>query len=154
MPAKLKVDSDPQHQLINQIAWILYGEARGEGEAGMRDVASVIQKRFGTVGDYSEVINKPYAFSVTNGGVEPDKNFRWNKPKAAADRDMQTVAEQIAIEMVGGSFKPTVDATHYYNPEHANPSWGGSMVGSEMRGRHKFGNLPGEYGTPAIKRRN
>ena len=44
------------------------------------------------------------------------------------------------------------DATHYYNPDIANPSWGSQMTGVTGYGLgHTYGTIPGEYTTDLSK---
>ena len=148
--AKEQVDTDPTNTLLNRLAWMIDAEARGEGEVGMRAVASAIDKGGGGGGGDDEVMNKPKAFSPTAGGVKPDSQFRWHPADNPEDRKAQIQAQKIAYEMVTGTFKPTIDASHFYNPDKASPSWGNEMIGSQQIGNHRFGNLSGEFGTPRL----
>jgi spore germination cell wall hydrolase CwlJ-like protein len=135
---------------IMDIAWTLYNEARGEGEEGMRDVASVLHKRFGTgksVEDFYKILNKAQFNGFGEGS--PD-DFRVSA-MAPADNEARAVAQQIAVEMATGKFQPTVDASHYYNADKASPGWGPKLIGAQKRGNHTFGNLAGEYGNPRLK---
>lgn len=40
---------------------------------------------------------------------------------------------------------PSVNASHYYNPEVATPSWGAGLIGAQQVGDHRFGRLSAEY---------
>jgi len=138
---------------ITEVAYMLYGEARGEGEEGMRDVASVVYNRAKARGSTvrDEAYRKKQFSAVNEGGPAPD--FRYIARENPGDEAMRLKAQEIAVELATDKFKPTVDATHYYNPDAADPSWGRKMVGVQQRGRHKFGRIPGEYGTPRLQSR-
>lgn len=117
------------------IASTLWMEARGEGRNGIDAVASVIYNR-AKVKDgnaMAAVCLKPKQFSCWNGR----KNTVPKKARGA----MWDYCKTVASRMVGGSFKPTNNANHYYNPALCNPSWGKSLRGAFVLGNHRFGRL-------------
>ena len=126
----------------DEIARTLWAEARGEGEEGMRCVATVLWNRAVSVNPYEtdeltlvKVAKKRYQFSCWNMGEAPLGTGRtWE------------MALRIQNEMLGRKFEPLGEWTHYYNPRLASPRWGNKMLNVKVIGNHKFGNLKGEYG--------
>lgn len=56
-----------------------------------------------------------------------------------------SVMDTLADYYSGKIKAPNPAATHYYNPEIANPSWGSKMTGKAQVGDHAFGSLPNEF---------
>lgn len=124
------------------VARTLWGEARGEGEEGMRAVGTVIWNRtaFGRKGrsvgeaELAGVCTAPRQFSCWNGGTVPSGfGEQWR------------IARQIQNEMIVNKFAPMGTWTHYYNPNVATPHWSRSLHNVYTIGNHRFGNLEGEY---------
>ena len=122
----------------NDVARTIYNEARGEGELGMRAVATVIYNRaarspatsaLGWNAVLVKVVSAPHQF----GGYRPQLS--------AADLASleYALALQIANELEGRRFEPLGTWTHFYNPALASPRWGNSMEDVEVIGNHKFG---------------
>lgn len=121
------------------LAKTLMAEAGGEGPIGMLAAGSVINNRVksGNYGDgISGVIMKPGQFSAWNGvtgyaGGEGGLDMESIRPSEQAYR--------IADLLMSGQYSdPTGGATHYYNPNVANPEWG--RGGDWQRiGNHVFG---------------
>lgn len=129
-----KVDSTPE----NIIAATIWDEARGEGRAGRMAVASVIYKRAKIGGWWgntlTDVCTKSKQFSGWNDGeihinLDSKRNlYIWRECK------------QIAKSMLDGTFRPTINATHFYNPNSADKqSWFNKMYNVKFIGKHKFG---------------
>ena len=100
--------------VLDVIAKTIYAEAQGESEEGKKAVASVIWNRAnGNVANFEPVIKRRKQFSCWNGKNDLDtgRGIPWRE------------CNRIAREMVIGEFSPTVEYTHYYNPEKADPSW-------------------------------
>lgn len=131
------------------LARTIQAEAGGEGYQGMLAVGSVINNRARS-GNYGgsklrDVIMKPGQFSAWNGvtgyaGGEGALDMDKMQPSSAALR----VADQI---IAGGYDDPTGGATHYYNPDAADPKWGQSAGGTwKTIGNHVFGYGDGNPG--------
>jgi len=129
---KPKVDLSKWKEDINVIAKTLYGEARNQGESGMRDVASVIWTRAGKdISKLKSVALKPKQFSCWNSG---DVKVNEKEPVWAT-------CQAIAKEMFSGSFTPTVDADHYYvykGPGKVAPAWKDDGKWVAEHGVHQF----------------
>lgn len=124
----------------NILARTLFHEARGDGESGMRDVASVIYNRATrrNTSMISEVFRRRQFCVWTNVSQEDrgkiiDESQRYTAP---ADRRAWDIANKIAEEMTNGSFVPVIDADHFHTPD-VSPDWSKGMRG-DRRGSHLF----------------
>jgi hypothetical protein len=127
------------------LARTLQAEAGNQGLQGMLAAGSVIMNRVNLPGygnGLQDVILKPGQFSA------------WNKltgyAGGAQGQDMaaMTPSEQaykVAEMLLSGEYEdPTKGATHYYNPEISNPSWGRQAGGDWLKiGAHIFGTPDG-----------
>ena len=123
------------------LAKTLMAEAGNQGVEGMLAAGSVIMNR-ARGGGYGQgvegVIMKPGAFSPWNSvtgfaGGQQGQNMAAIRPT--------TQAYQIADALLSGQYEdPTGGATHFYNPDFSNPSWGTRGGGNWKRiGAHVFG---------------
>jgi spore germination cell wall hydrolase CwlJ-like protein len=125
---------------VDILAKTLYYEARGEGETGIRAVASVLQnraiKRYGkaTGSLCAAEAKRKMQFSCWNG----KKDLPKGKEKAAWE-----LCSKVAKEMVGGTFKATHTYTHYYAYNLCNPKWANGVAGLVI-GNHKFLSVRGK----------
>jgi len=118
---------------VDILAKTLYHEARGEGEAGLRAVASVIHnramKRYGNVSGAlcASEAKRKLQFSCWNGkrDLPKGKGNAWS------------LCVKIAAEMANGKFLPTHGHTHYYAYNKCNPKWASGIIGLIV-GNHKF----------------
>ena len=119
------------------LAKTLQAEAGNQGYNGMVAVGSVIMNRLGGGSDLGKVILQPGHFSA------------WNREtdylKGEQGQDMSFTpsdkAYEVADLLLSGNYEdPTGGATHYYNPEYADPIWGASAGGDwQAIGAHVFG---------------
>lgn len=119
------------------IASTIWGEARGEGEEGMRAVASVIhyganQKDRGLV---MECL-RPWRYSCWK-----DEVFQQKSPPV--DGVVWDKCIEIATELIYGTFKPLFVASHYFNPDLVPGRWPKSWKRERMQfvkkvGHHEF----------------
>lgn len=125
------------------LARTMWGEARGEGSAGMQAVAAVVMNRVAIAdrrGGYwwgngiVQVCQKPYQFSCWN---KDDANFR--KVVAVDEGDAQfAAAARMARQFVAGrGHDPTNGATHYHAAGIA-PYWVKGHKPAAVIGRHIF----------------
>jgi hypothetical protein len=99
------------------IALTLWGEARGEGDIGLRAVASVIhygskQKDRGLV----EECLRPWRYSCWQKEV-----FTQTEPKSGDIIWGKCLV--IAGELLIGKFEPMFEASHYFNPDVVPGRW-------------------------------
>ncbi len=119
------------------LAKTLQAEAGNQGYNGMVAVGSVIMNRLAGGNDLGKVILQPGHFSAWNsttkyldGEQGQDMSFTPNAK-----------AYEVADALLSGNYEdPTGGATHYYNPDLADPSWGASAGGDwQTIGQHVFG---------------
>ena len=119
------------------LAKTLQAEAGNQGYNGMVAVGSVIMNRLAGGSDLGKVILQPGHFSAWNSttgyaGGEQGQNMDFT-PSAKA--------YEVADALLSGNYEdPTGGATHYYNPQLADPNWGASAGGDwQTIGSHIFG---------------
>lgn len=128
---------------LDVLARTLWGEARGEGAAGMEAVCAVILNRVkiaqGRGGywwgkDIISVCQKPYQFSCWN---RSDVNYQ--KLQAVTEKDIHyATAVRIARRAIAGVLAdPTGGATHYHE-RSILPGWAEGQAQSATIGRHIF----------------
>ncbi len=124
------------------LAKTLQAEAGNQGTQGMLAAGSVIMNRTkssGYGGGVQDVILKPGQFSPWNSET--------NYAGGAQGQDMINLtpsreAYQVADNLLSGNYKdPTGGATHFYNPDISNPSWGAEKQGGDWTriNSHLFG---------------
>ena len=119
------------------LAKTLQAEAGNQGYNGMVAVGSVIMNRLAGGSDLGKVILQPGHFSAWNSttgyaGGEQGQNM---------DFTPSSKAYEVADALLAGEYEdPTGGATHYYNPQLADPIWGASGGGDwQTIGSHIFG---------------
>lgn len=123
------------------LARTLMAEAGGEGPQGMLAAGAVINNRVraGGYGDsLADVILKPGQFSAWNSVTG------YAGGEGGLDMDRMTPSDEayrVADALLSGNYDdPTGGATHYYNPDVADPKWGMGAGGDwERIGNHVFG---------------
>jgi len=140
---------DPQAQAaysdleVDVMARTLWGEARGEGSAGMQAVACVILNRVGTArhfggywwgSDIIQVCRKPYQFSCWNTS---DPGYR--KVISVTDENIHfATAKRIARRAILGFITdPTYGADHYH-AKSVSPDWAAGKRPTTIIGQHIF----------------
>lgn len=144
-----KVGNWEKAKAMNVVARTLYMEARGEGPVGLDMVMTVIWNRAGgDVANFADVCLKKKQFSCWNDiSNKSPSTYQIQFPKGAVagsgkDASSWQVCVDLAKSAFDGTFKPMNDKWNsYYNPDKANPDWADDLVGAEMVGRHKVGEL-------------
>ena len=128
---------------VEVVAKTLWGEARGEGEAGMRAVACVIGNRAsrkwrGKVGCAAVCLDK-WQFSCWN---DNDPNRGRMDAVARNPDEKYSIARVIAVELVGNRLADfTFGATHYYATTlKQRPYWAVGKNACYQQGNHLFFN--------------
>jgi len=129
-----------EHDVLARTLW---GEARGEGRAGMEAVACVILNRVRIAekkGSYwwgnsvIEVCQKPYQFSCWN---KDNPNYR--KLLAADEDDPWFVAaEAVAKLALDGNLTDITNGATHYHAAGATPGWAYREKPVAVIGRHIF----------------
>tara|TARA_R100000541_G_scaffold2442_1_gene8850 strand:+ start:1311 stop:1841 length:531 start_codon:yes stop_codon:yes gene_type:complete len=142
---KILIKAKPKDKEI--LARTIYGEASNQGEEGMIAVGNVILNRYNSnlpkyktknIEGITGVVLKPYAFTVYND----KKNENYNRMINATKED-KTYAKalDIAEKLLTGKIKDNTDgATHYFNPDEADPYWKDSPLMTPLKkiGNHSF----------------
>lgn len=125
------------------LARTLWGEARGEGPAGMEAVASVVLNRVASaqqMGGYwwgntiIQVCQKPYQFSCW---VRADPNYR--RIVEVDERDIHfATAVRIARRAIAGTLKDSTDGATHYHAYGLSPAWARGHKPKAVIGRHVF----------------
>ena len=147
--ANEKIGNWEKAKAINVVARTLYMEARGEGSSGLDMVMTVIWNRAGgNVANLADVCLAYKQFSCWNNiANKSPSTYQIQFPKGAVlglgkDASSWKVCVNLATSAFNGTFKPVNDKWNsYYNPDKANPNWADDLVGTEMVGHHKVGEL-------------
>lgn len=129
------------------VALTIWGEARGEGLAGMAAVASVIRNRavhprvrwWGT--GFRDVCLKPEQFSVWN---ENDPNRRLlisigqGSPLPSAMVPTWIAAQMLATEVMDGRFPDITGGADHYHSLDVAPPWSKGRTPIKRMGQHVF----------------
>jgi N-acetylmuramoyl-L-alanine amidase len=128
---------------IDVLARTVWGEARGEGRAGMEAVACVVMNRARIAQEKDgywwgnsaiQICQKPYQFSCWN---KDDANFR--KVLAADENDPNfALAEGIAALALAGNLADTTCGATHYHAAGATPGWAYREKPVAVIGRHIF----------------
>lgn len=142
----IQVDEE-EVRLLAATAW---GEARSEGEDGMRAVAHVMVNRVGDrFGDDLEtVILAPKQFSVWNAG-DPNRPLVRNPERYARGGSNQAtwqVAQQVAREVLAGQSVDPTNGALFYHTRAIRPWWSRYGEGRRVIGAHVFyRDVPAQY---------
>lgn len=133
---------------IDVLARTLWGEARGEGMAGMNAVACVILNRVEVarkLGGYwwgsgvLQVCHKPYQFSCWN---KTDANYQ--KLISVTPEDMHfSTAQRVARRAMLGFLKDETKGATHYHARNILPDWAKNQKPCAVVGRHVFYKLVG-----------
>ncbi|MEZ5955918.1 MAG: cell wall hydrolase [Hyphomonadaceae bacterium] len=127
---------------VRLLAATVWGEARSEGEDGMRAVAHVMVNRIGPrFGEHlSTVILSPKQFSVWNRG-DPNRRTVINlarDPSSVATDPQWLVADQVAREVLSGQSVDPTGGALFYHTRAVRPRWARIGQGRQVIGQHIF----------------
>lgn len=153
-PATTIALDENEVRLLAATAW---GEARSEGEAGMRAVAHVMVNRIGDrFGEnLATVILSPKQFSVWNRG-DPNRRAVMNlarDPSSVATDPEWIVADRVAREVLSGQSIDPTDGALFYHTRAVRPRWARVGEGRQVIGQHVFYAdvpEPGQRETPRL----
>ena len=135
----------------NCLAKNIYHEARGEPLAGQFAVAHTTLNRVTSEKTVCQVVTQ----AVRDRTGRPLRNkcqFSWycdnkpddiklyfkGKPLKQNIESFELAATVAIMALSGYSVDNTVGATHYYNPDLADPKWADSFATTKTYGSHKF----------------
>lgn len=143
---------------VRLLAATVWGEARSEGELGMRAVAHVMVNRIGgRFGeDLATVILAPKQFSVWNRG-DPNRRLVLNLVRDpqnyVTDAEQWDLAQRVAREVLAGQSVDPTGGALFYHTQGVRPRWASQGVGRQVIGAHVFyADVPdrGERRTPRV----
>lgn len=133
---------------LDILAKTLYGEARGEGTAGMHAVANVIMNRVAISDRYKNgywwgkgvigVCQKPMQFSCWNKG---DVNKAKLEGKDLYADFVFAVALDVAEKALKGELKDITNGSTSYHADYVTPFWVKDNEPKAVIGRHLFYHL-------------
>ncbi len=138
---------NPSEKDLDVLARTLWGEARGEGMAGMIAVGWTIRNRveMDLHGDgkpdwwgegYTEVCKRPWQFSCWNPNDPNHPFLSGAKPIPATQLE---AARKAAAAAIDGTVDPTGGATHYFaTTMFRPPAWARNATHTVTLGRHMF----------------
>ena len=154
--------STEQPRVLNEdevrlLAATVWGEARSEGEDGMRAVAHVMVNRIGPRfgEDLSTVILSPKQFSVWNRN-DPNRRIVQNlarDPSSVATDPEWLVGERVSREVLSGQSVDPTGGALFYHTRGVRPRWARIGQGRQTLGQHIFyADVPdpGVRDTPAL----
>jgi len=125
---------------LDTLARTIWGEARGEGRAGMQAVACVILNRAARPGWWgrgiAEICLKPAQFSCW---LPEDPNRKKLEAADAGDAAFAQARDLAVAAMAGRLADYTFGATHYHAVDAA-PVWARGHIPCVVIGRHAFYN--------------
>ncbi len=150
--APIPVDEN-EVRLLAATAW---GEARSEGEDGMRAVAHVMVNRVGQrFGDDLEtVIRAPKQFSAWNIG-DPNRPLVQNPERYARSGENLTTwetAQKVAREVLSGQSVDPTNGALFYHTRAISPWWSRYGRGAVIIGAHIFyRDVPDQIGARRVR---
>ncbi|MFP4313380.1 MAG: cell wall hydrolase [Alphaproteobacteria bacterium] len=143
MPADRKMHDYYRDLEIDVLARTLWGEARGEGTAGMQAVANVVLNRVQIAqdkgkywwgGNIIQVCQKPYQFSCWN---RSDPNFR--KLQAVDESNLYfATALRLARRAILGKLEDITKGATHYHAAGIEPYWAKREKPCAVIGNHIF----------------
>lgn len=125
------------------MALTMWGEARAEGETGMRAVGHVIdnRRRAGMHGAYvTDTVGAAFQFSCWNPG-DPNREAMLNVDSLRADEEdgrMWRLAQQLADEILTGRSHDPTGGALFYHAVSVAPSWSQGIRPVRRIGGHIF----------------
>jgi len=123
---------------VDVMARTIWGEARGEGRAGMEAVGNVIMNRANNPRwwgrDVISVCQAPWQFSAWN---PDDINRRLLLAVTEADAQFRTCLE-IARSGIGGTLRDHTHNSDHFHEQSIRPLWSQGRQHTVHLGRHRF----------------
>ena len=138
-PAEPDLDVVDAHWM----ALTMWGEARGDGEAGMRAVGHVIdnRRRLGRHGAFvTDTVSEAWQFSCWNPG-DPNLAAMLNVdalPANSHERLMWQAARRLAAEILSGRSEDPTGGSLFYHSVDVSPLWSQGIAPAGQIGRHLF----------------
>lgn len=141
--SRAKIEAFCLQTTIDVLARTLWGEARGEGSAGMEGVACTILNRvaraekeggFWWGNTIVQVCQKPYQFSCWN---RSDPNYKILQAVDESDLYFAS-ALRVARRAVAGTLSDSTNGATHYHADYITPYWAKGEKPCARIGRHVF----------------
>ena len=125
------------------MALTMWGEARGEGEEGMRAVGHVIRNRWlaERYGAYvTDTVSQAYQFSCWNAG-DPNRAAMLRIDELPADSDghrQWQTAKRLSNEILAGRSSDPTGGALFYHTSAVQPAWSRGVMPVARIGDHLF----------------
>lgn len=129
----------PSDAQIDAMAYTLAGELSPDAMSNPKAISNLtatLQNRIESVG-YKATFD-PGQYNSLSPQNRPTTERNYSKYG-------ESIKQGIRDYYDGKNVPDVPDATHYYNPDIANPAWGGSLKNSVLDSGHRIGTIPGEY---------
>lgn len=129
------IGEEPVDGAVTCLARTIYWEARGEGDAGMQAVASVVMNRLRHMG-----FPKTICGVVTQGQEQGACQFSWwcdGQRDAAEAHEPYTLAKEIARKALNRQLEDRTEGALYYH-QGVPPSWAKQYLRTVEVGGHVF----------------
>jgi spore germination cell wall hydrolase CwlJ-like protein len=130
------IGEEPLNDAVTCLARTIYWEAKGEGDAGMQAVASVVMNRLRHKG-----FPKTLCGVVTQGHEQGSCQFSWwcdGQPDNAEEPEPYTLAKEIARKALNRQLEDRTDGALYYHNHGITPSWSKQYIRTVEVGAHVF----------------
>ncbi len=130
------IGDEPVDGAVTCLARTIYWEARGEGDAGMHAVASVVMNRLRHAG-----FPKTVCGVVTQGHEEGACQFSWwcdGRQDDAEEHEPYTAAKEIARRALNRQLADRTNGALYYHHQRLTPSWSKEYTRTVEIGAHVF----------------
>jgi N-acetylmuramoyl-L-alanine amidase len=144
-PAPAAVAPEEEIDVVDAhwMALTMWGEARSEGEEGMRAVGHVIRnrwlaKRYGAY--VTDTVSQAFQFSAWNEG-DPNRAAMLaieDLPKDGESYRQWLEAKRLASEILAGRSEDPTGGALFYHTTAVNPRWAEGMTPATQLGEHLF----------------
>ena len=136
-PQRILVSANTSENTVELLAKTIWGEARNQGEKGMKAVCYVVLNRKGsrpTWGTLRKVVKAPHQFSVWN---TYDNNYKLIR-KGVTHKKSYKKALQIARECLYKPYEDITKGATHYHAAHKTPFWAAALEKTVVIGDHIF----------------
>jgi len=135
----------PSEAQIDAMAYTLAGEldpSAMNNPKAVANLASTINNRIESVGPKATFTGTQYNSLSPENRAVTNKNYQ---------EFGQNLKQSIRDFYDGKNVPDVPDATHYYNPDIANPAWAGNLTDTITEAGHRIGKITGEYTSTEAK---
>ncbi|MFW6172787.1 MAG: hypothetical protein ACOC5T_03495 [Elusimicrobiota bacterium] len=133
-----------QQEMKNEIAKVLFGEAKGKALGSMEEVARTIERRKRATGkSYIDIISKPEQYDAYP--LYKDKTIEQIKKEEPQEEESLKKAQELADRIVEGKLEGPYKYTHFHAKGSDTPYYFDKAKNKKEIAGHIFYELPEEY---------